>query len=228
MNTIHYTTLLMTGVLTLWSATASAQALRVETREASAPRFGAYANAGFDDSLVTLTLGGTWQPAQHGVFDRLALDVAMPMLAPTLDDRRVRLGARWQLLTVARWHLLLDTRLFWNHTENDTFTGDALGTQLTLSPSWQYRRWLLGLELSHHASWATHLRHTQAYREVFYEQARDGWYGGAATSWRGGARVARRLGERLELSLQAGYQRDGRYNILIPPLYATLGAAMTF
>lgn len=150
------------------------------------------------------------------------------MFTPDLDDTKLALDSQWELWRWRGLRLPLKLGLDWVRTSNDTFTGHALASTLSTSPHRQGQGWLIGVELSWRQSWLTHLSHTDYYRQVFFEQAKDGWYSLSARQLRGGVLGVWKMGSALEGYARVGLQRDGVFNVLIPPYYASLGVNLRF
>lgn len=207
----------------LLSATSYAQPLVLETQTQDSS-WSAFTQAGLDQSLLTLGVGAAWRP-QHRL-SQLSLALSSPMFSPDLNDTKLELGSQWELWRWGGLRLPLNVNIDWVRTSNDTFTGHTLASTLAASPHWQGQGWLVGAELSWRQGWLTHLNHTDYYRQIFFEQAKDGWYSMGARQLRYGLRGAWKMGRSFEGYAGVGLQRDGIYNVLIPPYYANLGVSL--
>ena len=187
------------------------------------------ASAGVDGSTMTLSLlaGRSLRRLSKrralvsGAFD-------LPMAQPDLGDWRLRAGFR---LEVARWkRLALPVRLDGTvrMLTNRSVRAVGLGTDLSVAPGWYARRWFAAAELAWDQAWTTHLRHTDAYRRVVYEDVQDGWVRLSGWTLRYGARVGGLPLSWLEIWLRAGYEQHGRFDLVAPPVYAILGTSVRF
>ncbi|WP_257448554.1 hypothetical protein [Archangium lipolyticum] len=188
-----------------------------------------YLDLGVDGAPVTGRLGyaralGTGFVAPTWVF----ADAAIPLLRPDFGDFALRSGARVHLLRSGRFELPVQAAVLLRGTRNVSFSARGWGTELGVQPGWYAERWLLAAELSWDQQWLTYLEPTAEHRSRIYADARSGWYGGSAVTLRAGARVGLLSSERFELLLRAGYEWHGRYDAMLPPLYALVSANVRF
>lgn len=186
--------------------------------------------AGFDDSLVTWTLGYTRAiplPRVGRVW-MIGGELSVPMAGPDFGDVRVQASARIDALWLSGFELPLEFGGRMIRTRNDLFTGVGLGTLLAAYPGWYALRWFVAAELRWDQTWATRLTHSAVYREEIYPDVRDGWYGAPAWSMRYGLRVGGLIRTRVELMARGGYQHVGGINAVIPPVYVDLTIGVRF
>lgn len=188
-----------------------------------------YLDVGMDGALMTGRLGyaralGTGSAAPTWVF----ADATIPLLQPDFGDFALRSGARVHLLRLGRFELPLQAAVQVRGTENVSFTARGVGTELGAMPGWYGERWLLAAELSWDRQWLTHLEPTAEHRSRIYADARSGWYGASADTLRAGVRAGLLSSGRFELLLRVGYEVHGRYDAMLPPLYAVVSGNVRF
>jgi hypothetical protein len=150
------------------------------------------------------------------------------MAQPDFGDWRLRGGFRIEL---ARWKgLAVPVRLDGSARmlTNRSVRAVGLGTEVSLAPGWYARRWFAAADLAWDQAWTTHLRHSDAYRRVVYEDVQDGWVRLSGWTLRYGARVGGLPAPWLEIWLRTGYEQHGRFDQVAPPLYAILGTSVRF
>ncbi|MCR9163355.1 MAG: hypothetical protein ACE37F_20480 [Nannocystaceae bacterium] len=185
--------------------------------------------AGVDGSTMTLSLlagRSLRRLSKRRAFVSGSFD--LPMAQPDFGDWRLRAGFRME---VARWKgLALPVRLDGTvrMLTNRSVRALGLGTELTVAPGWYARRWFAGAELAWDQGWGAHLRHSDAYRRVVYQDVQDGWVRLPGRTLRYGARVGGLPVSWLEIWLRAGYEQHGRFDQIAPPLYAIVGTSVRF
>ena len=117
-------------------------------------------------------------------------------------------------------------KLLMVHAQSDNRAGKyrAWGYELSVSPMWVFEKGSVGIEVNYNPFFATHIRHSDYWKEYLYEDASDGWYGTTAKTWRLGASVSYYLNQQksLEASVKGGYQTNGKYDKLVPGLYVNI------
>jgi hypothetical protein len=158
---------------------------------------------------------------------RLYARATLPVVAPDLGDWGFDAGLR---ITPLAWR---DLRLavlggpVLMRTSTDAYSATGFGLGATLLAGYESARWGLSLESGYEQLLSTYISHTDAYRETFYADAKDGWYalsgGRARAGLRGGARIGA-----VEIAARAGLNTTGRLAAMTPPFYFTLGTAYAF
>lgn len=185
--------------------------------------------AGVDGAIVSWSLSyarGITLPIDRQLVVQTSF--TLPMARPDFGDWRWRGGARINALRGRglEWPFALE--LVARGLRNRALRAHGFGTVVTTAPGYYPDRWFVAAELAWDQQWATHVRHSSAYREHVYEGVSDGWYRATGTTVRYGARVGGRPWRRMELWLRAGYEQHGRYDSVIPPFYALLGINFRF
>jgi hypothetical protein len=105
-----------------------------------------------------------------------------------------------------------------------------LGVSIVSNPGFRFGRLGVGADLQYNPFLATHIRHSDYYRQYYYETVKDGWFSSTAHNLRAGIYMAAQLGKQrtVELNLKGGYQGNGQYDKLIPGAYAFLGVNKSF
>lgn len=181
-------------------------------------------------NVATLTTG-----AEHGlvvgvgyarvqpVADRalvLGGELAFGLAEPDVSDFRVRAGALAPIAARGPWRLLGGATAILRGTENDLGRLTNVGVDLAIVAGRYARRGFVAAELGFDWGMATYVAHSDAYRRVVYEDARDAWHGNAAGTLRAGVQAGVAIG-RHDLVLRAGRTVAVGEPGLIP-FYATL------
>jgi hypothetical protein len=111
---------------------------------------------------------------------------------------------------------------------NKLFQSVGLGSELGIAPGYYGRLFEIAPEFGWDQKWGTHIKHSDWYRQYFYEDAKNGWYRMTSSSIRAGIHFAWNINRYVLIGLRAGYQRHGQYNVLVPPVYGTLHAEFRF
>lgn len=152
----------------------------------------------------------------------------LPMAQPDFGDWRWTSGLRIDILAVGRFAWPLEGSFVLRRLSNRSVSALGVGTELATMPGWYPKRWFVAAEISWDHSWGSNLQHSDAYRDVVYEDVKDGWYRSSGFTMRYGGRVGGRPWKPMEVWLRAGYEQHGRFDIVAPPLYALIGVNFRF
>ena len=114
--------------------------------------------------------------------------------------------------------------------QNRNYRSVRFAPGLTLLPGVGARngRWYIDGVFGYQRAVSNHIKHTEYYREVFYDDAKNGWYYGTGGRFRMGARIGF-LFNRWRLELRAAHDRTERFRTTGgSPFSATLGAGVRF
>ncbi len=185
------------------------------------------ATTGFERALLPLTLSGSLGLTG---FDRpltLTAAVTMPMSSPDLGDLRGTLAAGFDLNPNQGWLVRLTPSLLLSGTSNEAYRAVAFGAELGALVGWSSRCWLVGAEVVDGLTIVTALTTREYARVIGGAAVVDAVRWAPSTQLELGLRAGVLLGP-VELSLRAGFDRKGVYNLAIPPVYATLGLGVRF
>jgi hypothetical protein len=182
-------------------------------------------STGFDDAVLPLSLSyATGLRAFHRPLN-LGGALTTPMLRPGLSDLRGRVDAELDLHRRPGWMVRIAHGWSITGTRNAAFRAVGMATRLGVTAGWSMRRFAIGGELVGGLTLFTSIRTTAWAREIGGLTFTRGTLATPAWSLEAGIRAGVLLG-RCELQLRAGFDRKGRYNLAIPPVYATLGVAI--
>jgi hypothetical protein len=189
-----------------------------------------YNDIGIDHSMLTLSLGYGRYFDIETIKRRLLFfaDYGAPLANFDFRNFRLRLGAQSSVFDYKTFRLPI--RLSFNvvGAHNKLFQSIGLGSELGIAPGYYGRLFEIAPEFSWDQKWGTHIKHSDWYRQYFYENAKNGWYSMSSSSIRAGIYFAWNINEHVLIGLKAGYQRFGQYNVLVPPVYGTLHTEFRF
>lgn len=190
----------------------------------------AYSDVGIDHSMLTLSVGYGRYLDLASIDRRLLLftDYALPLASLDIRDFRLRSGLRVHAVAKGSFQLPIWISLNVSNAHNKIFRATGLGSELGIGPGYYGRLFTVASELNWDQTWTSYIKHTATYRDLFYENAKDGWYSMTATSLRVGLHAAWHINKRFTLGLKGGYQKFGEFNKLIPPIYGVVNAQFSF
>jgi len=185
-----------------------------------------YTTVGFDPAVVT-SLGYVRVVRIFG--HPIAMSGEAGIAAAELDTRdfRAQVGAFSSIVHWRSLHLTGRAAFITRGTENSIYQGLNFGSDFTGTAGMYRPGWFLAGEFGFDKAIITHITHSDWYRRYFYPDARDGWYltGGGTFHYGGVAGVS--IGH-VELMGRAGWRRTENFNDVVPPMYVSLGAGVTF
>ena len=174
---------------------------------------------GFDHSLLALHLGYARYIDKYRSAARVELNQSSALLGTKNFSSKLGL-IHW--LPIHK-NFSVQGKLLMVYAQSDNRAGKyrAWGYELNIGPMWVFRKGSIGIEANYNPFFATHIRHSDYWKEYLYEDVSDGWYGTTAKTWRLGASVSHYLNRKksLEASVKGGYQTNGKYDKLVPGLY---------
>jgi len=182
---------------------------------------------GFDRALVPLSLGVATRVDVARRPLVLGATWTLPMLRPDLSDQRGDVYAEIDINPRLGWMVRVANTWSIVGTRNSMFTAVGLATRVGATAGWSTRRFAIGGELNLGVTWVTGVWASKSAREDGGVAFRHASLAVPAWALQAGVRTGVLLG-RVELALRAGFDRLGRYNLAIPPVYATLGVAVRF
>ncbi|UZR96769.1 hypothetical protein [Chondrinema litorale] len=201
--------------LVFFTSTVRAQVIQPDTNQHHIIQTG----GGFDHSLIALHLGYSryLSKFRSAVFTEFTQSSALL----GTGNHRTRLGVIHWLPLHQHWALQGKIALVYTQSDNVAGKYKALGYQLDLTLLYLTKKGSLGFDVSYNPFFATHIIHSDYWKEYLYEDAKDGWYSTTVRTFRIGGVVSRYLNkvQSLEASLKAGYQTNGKYDKLVPGIY---------
>jgi hypothetical protein len=143
---------------------------------------------------------------------------------------RSELGVKTWLGSYEKFVLQSNLGVVYTKGVNKVGTYDGIGINLSIMPSLQFGNFGVGLSAEYNPYIATHIKHTDYYKQSFYADVKDGWYGSTATNIRLGVVLNLLFSEKsqIEANLKVGYQKNGVYDTFLPNAYAVIGFNKNF
>lgn len=158
---------------------------------------------------------------------RIVVRFTLPIVAPDFGDWGIDGGLQATVLSSHDFRLALLAGPLVRNTVTNLFSATAFGLGATALVGYEGSRWGLSAEASYEQMLATHLRHSDVYRETYYADAKNGWYALSGSHARAGLRGGARFG-RVEIAARAGLEATGHFQSTMPPFYFTLGGGYAF
>lgn len=183
---------------------------------------------GFDHNLVSVTLGYAYYRATYKA--SAFIDFTQGSSALGTGDYKTQIGLQTWQGSFKKFTLKNSIAFVYARSANKAGNYAALGISIVSNPGFRFARVGIGADFQYNPFLATRIRHSDHYRQYYYEHVKDGWYGSTAQNLRAGLYVAARLGKQktVELNVKGGYQRNGQYDKLIPNAYAIVGVHKSF
>lgn len=156
----------------------------------------------------------------------LTASVTLPVAGTDAGDYSTRLGTTVPLYGYDAWRVDLTLGGSMKGTRNSVSEMMSLGADGALIGGYYTPRWFVAGEGGYDGAIATHIDHTQGYRD-HYEDVRDGWYVDTGSNIRLGVAGGVTFG-RYDIVARAGQARDRTGNNHMVPAYATLGVGFRF
>jgi hypothetical protein len=213
-------------VLALFSLAAPASAQQV-TRLPEGSKNAVGIESGFESAFAAR--GMYTRRLDLGILkdERFFARFTMPMVSPDLRDWSFDAGLQATLLSRGDFRFAVLASPVVRSTKNELFSATAIGIGATALIGYEGSRWGLSAELGHEQLFASHLSHSDVYRDTGYAGAKDGWYTTTGSTTRGGLRAGVRFGE-LEIAARAGMAATGFFQPAGPPFFFTLGGSYAF
>jgi hypothetical protein len=151
------------------------------------------------------------------------------LLGGTLDvvpahasDWRLRLGAVVPVTSHGGWTAGAKTLGILRNARNDMNRMTNLGVEMSLFGGFYAERWFAAADVGVDWATATYIRHTDAYRRLIYEDARDGWYSSTGAALVYGVSGGYSFSN-VDIVVRAGQRRDFSFATWLLPFYATVG-----
>jgi hypothetical protein len=185
-----------------------------------------YTQVGLDPALMTsIGYGRVLRVIGHDF--QLAGEAAVVASGRDISDARARITTTTSLLRWGSVHLTGSASAVARHTDNAIYRAVSIGADATASLGFYRPGWFVAGEFGKDKSIVTHVKHTDLYRETFYENAKDGWYLDAGGYYRYGFAGGFAIGP-VEIAGRAGWQKTEDWNEMTTPNYVSLGVGIGF
>ncbi len=174
------------------------------------------------DPAVITSVGVGRTTSLFGSTAQFGLEVGVVAGDADLRDYRVRLGGELQVMQRGAFRVAASAAFMTRGTSNTVFRAINFGSDFGVTAGVYHHGWSVAGEVGFDKAIITHLKHTQAYRDQYYEDAKDGWYLNNGGTARLGVRMGSHIGS-AELLLRAGIMRTQGGETLTAPGYLTLG-----
>jgi len=168
-----------------------------------------------NDAFTGLELGyaqnpGILQEKDLRVYVRCTIPILLASKNKSLQTWEVNLGANTTLLETVKFRMTGDVQCYLMHHRQVLGKFVPLGFVISLTPSYQFSKGYLGLQIHWDQTVATHISHSSYVQETFdnlslYDgvqtdsQATDGWFGFTGSHFGMGVEGGREIGSRLFL-----------------------------
>jgi hypothetical protein len=181
---------------------------------------------GLDPALVT-TVGYSRGIALGDRAALVDLDIGMAAAEADFQDLRARIGFQTTFLQLGDWRVAVRGRLIARTTSNSIYDGTGFSADLTSYVGFYRRGWFAAALIGYDRQCVMHIKHTDWYREYFYENAVDGWYRGKAGILHVGLVTGIAAGP-VEIALRLETRRVGGGERLDPPFVGSLNLSYPF
>jgi hypothetical protein len=185
-------------------------------------------SSGLNYNLIGLTLGYAYYraPCKTAVF----VDFTQASSLLKAGDFKAQLGLHTWQGSFHPFTLKNSLAFVYAQSLNKAGSYTGLGLNIVVNPGLRFKRFGLGADFQYNPFLASHITHSDEYRQNFYGNVRDGWYGLTAQNVRLGLYLAQQLGRKsaYELNFKGGYQSNGQYDKLAPNAYAVIGLNKLF
>lgn len=210
------------GIVSVWSGstrTACAQEVNLATLEDQRSDR-VFARTGAEYGFVA-GLGYARTVRMLGRASLVSGEVTAPWAGFDGSDFRIRLGVLAPIAKRGRWQLAAALAPTLRRTGNELSRMTSVGADVGAIGGFYARHWFVAGEGGFDWSMSTHVSHNDAYRNLVFEEARNGWY----TSPGGNIRYGLQTGasfNRYDVVLRIGQMRDTAGAPPLFPFYGTL------
>jgi hypothetical protein len=185
-------------------------------------------NIGFDNNLISLNLGYAYYEAKYKT--SVFIDFTQGSSLIGTGDFKTQIGVQTWQGSFEKFNLKNSIAFVYAQSINKAGIYNGLGINIVSNPGFRFNRMSVGADFQYNPFFATHIKHSDYYREYLYENVKDGWYSSTAHNLRLGMYVAAQLGKKktLELNIKGGYQNNGQYDKFVPNIYAIVGVNKSF
>lgn len=211
--------MILIGCLLVYSFKIKAQVLEPLPEN----RHQVYHNLGYDYNIISINLG--YARYLENFRTSIFLDISQGSSLIGSGNFNIRSGLRTWNGSFGDFNLNTSLAVLYTRASNKTASYNGLGLDFGIKPGFRIRRMSVGVDVQYTTYFSTHIKHTDYWREYFFEDVKDGWYNLRTNNWRLGIYLARTLGknQRCEINLRGGYQTSGEFDKLLPGIYLIMG-----
>jgi hypothetical protein len=154
-------------------------------------------------------------------------ELTAPWAAANTSDYQARVGALAPIVAWRGFKVAGSLEPTLRKTTNDLGRMTSLGANAGLTGGYYASHWFLAGEFGFDYALTTHITQSRVYRDVVYENARDGWYINPGGNYRLGGQAGASFW-RYDVVLRAGILRDMRGDLPLFPLYATVAVVTSW
>ena len=157
----------------------------------------------------------------------LSANATLPMGDEAMDDSRFELNFTGSLWENKNWAIPASLGIHTAFVNNKMNQMASVGAQLGVYPGWYKKSGFVAMELIYDKFLVSHIRNSEVYKEVYYEDAKDGWYKNPGGNFHLGVTAGKSL-KKGELNLRAGgvFSEKGRMPNV--PYYAVIAYKLYF
>lgn len=150
------------------------------------------------------------------------IDLSLPLGGEAIDDSKLKIGTSAKVLQRKKWFLTADVSFISRQNTNPFVAMHNIGFESGVQFGYYKKRWFLNANISNDYSFATHLKHTEAYKGN-YAGAVDGWYKNTANNFSIGLNTGYSF-KKIDITLSPGIIRtDGWSSTPTLPFYGKIG-----
>lgn len=132
------------------------------------------AYAGWDYALVFEAAYGYQLKSKMPIV--LTANYSFPSGEELVDDFKTRVGAQARIYQNKNFQLSAGLQGVYRRYESTLVRMQNYGAELTTVAGYYKSQWFIAGEVGFDKAIATHIRHTDGYRENIFSEVRDGWY----------------------------------------------------
>lgn len=142
-------------------------------------------------------------------------------------DFRAQLAAQTSLVRWRSVHLVGSATFITRGTDNLIYQAFNFGADFTGTVGVFRNRWFAAGQFGFDKAIVTHIEHSNWYRTYYYAGAKDGWYLTTGGIFHFGLAGGFTLGT-TELTANFGWRTTEDFNVVTPPMYASVGVGFGF
>ncbi|MDX2068636.1 MAG: hypothetical protein SFV55_09435 [Haliscomenobacter sp.] len=186
----------------------------------------AISNLGYDHNLLSVNVGYAFY--QPRLKTAAFVDLTKGTALLKTGNYRSQIGIQTWQGSSKEFNLKSLLALVYTRSTNKAGEYDALGFNIQINAGIKRGKLGFGTDFQYNPFLSTRIKHSDLWRQYYYENAKDGRYGFSTNNLRIGMYLTTLIQPSLEFYLRGGYQTTGEFDKLIPPYYAILGLNKKF